>query len=66
MWINLSLREEIKSEFDVKNKFRESDADENPGLTSETLATFISNVGVVLPKNQFYVYILYIYNILCI
>ena len=47
------MREEVKSKFNVENKFGESDADEDPSLASEPLATFISDVSVVLPENNF-------------
>ncbi len=43
------MREEVEAELDVQDQLGQSDADENPGLTSQSLATFVGDISVVLP-----------------
>ena len=48
----LGVREEVEAELDVEDQLGQSDADKHPSLTSQSLATFVGHVSVVLPEEK--------------
>ena len=46
------MGEQVEAELDVEDEFGQRDADEDPGLSSQPLASLVSDESVVLPISE--------------
>ena len=50
--LSLSMGEQVEAELDVEDELGQRDADEDPGLSSQPLASLVSDESVVLPISE--------------